>query len=200
MLKKSFKKLFKVLKNGSIKFDPSCFNDSIATQTCWESNSCYDSEIRHNKLLKVNAHRLEFRSTFDSKIPFYIFFLFGVAFAWLMFINDKLLLVGILIPLIFIIMSCIFLYFLSIPVVFDSSTGCFWKGWKQPTKHYSKLDSIHALQIICRNYVDDTGYELNLIMKNGNRINVGSYSNKNKVREDTADLAVFLKKQIWDAI
>lgn len=210
MLKKSFKSLLKSLKNRPREFDPSYFNDPIALQTGWNSNSSYDSEIRVNQLIKVNANRLEFQSTFNSKLPFFIFLSCGIIFIFVyFFLSEALSFMGVFIPLLFIITSCILLYLLNIPVVFDKQKGLFWKGRhrlssygiiNKPRKYFLNLEEIYALQLICRGGYDETGYELNLALKNGNRINVASSGDKNKLREDTRVLSVFLTKPIWDAI
>jgi hypothetical protein len=104
------------------------------------------------------------------------------------------------------------LYFGTTPIVFDKYQGCFWKGRKVPNgvsdsqgiKYFARLDEIHALQLIseyCRgNKSSYYSYELNLILKNGNRMNVVDHGNPEKLREDTQALSRFLGKPVWDAM
>ena len=70
------------------------------------------------------------------------------------------------------------------------------------------FDHIHALQIVSeycgggsssgkiRSFVS---YELNLVLKNGERINLCDHGNIVRLREDAARLAEFLGRPLWDA-
>ncbi|MCI5139081.1 MAG: hypothetical protein D3922_11850 [Candidatus Electrothrix sp. AR1] len=103
------------------------------------------------------------------------------------------------------------LYFSTMPVVFDKRKGFFWKGRKVPyesgnwrdRKDCARLGEIHALKLIAerisgkdRSYYS---YEINLVMKDGSRIQVVDHGDKNKVQEDAKALAEFLGKPLWDA-
>ena len=107
--------------------------------------------------------------------------------------------------------GCIF-YFGTQPVVFDRQKGFFWKGRTAPhevlrkdrLKNFAKLDQIHALQLLseyCRgNKSSYYSYEINLVLRDGQRLNVIDHGNPTKIREDAETVAAFLGKPVWDAI
>ena len=88
---------------------------------------------------------------------------------------------------------------------------CFWKGRKAPNevldihalKNACKLEDIYALQLIAEyvrgNKSSYYSYEMNLVLKDGNRLNVVDHGNQTKLREDAQALATFLKVPVWDA-
>ncbi len=102
-------------------------------------------------------------------------------------------------------------YFGTSPIVFDKYKSSFWKGRKSPDevserkeiKYFTELANIHALQIISEycsgNKSSYYSYELNLVLKNGSRINVVDHGNLTKLREDAQTLSAFLGKPVWDA-
>lgn len=170
MTNKSFKGLLKKLKQGPRPFDPTRFNDPLALQTAWSSNSRFDSEIRDNKLVRVNKHRLEFRVTFSSMLGPICFMSLSLFLLLTLYLNiGELNLLTASIPLLFVLLSAFTLYWSTIPAVFDKRQHFFWKCPnnpsrdfynKTPNKNFCKLEEIHALQVISRDGVDDSGYEL----------------------------------------
>ena len=103
-------------------------------------------------------------------------------------------------------------YFGTMPVVFDKVRGFYWKGHRPPyeladpaaRKQATRLEQIHALQLLseyCRGKNNSYySYELNLVLKDGRRLNVIDHGNLGKLRADAAALARFLGKPVWDAI
>ena len=103
------------------------------------------------------------------------------------------------------------LYFGTAPIVFDKLSAHFWKGRKSPQdvgdvrslKHAAEFSQIHALQILAEyvrgNKSSYYSYELNLVLKDGARINVVDHGSQNRLREDAKTLSVFLGKPVWDA-
>jgi hypothetical protein len=100
----------------------------------------------------------------------------------------------------------------SVPVVFDGRNGFFWKGRQSPMdvvnrdelKSFAELEDIHALQLIsefCRGDKSSYhSYELNLVLKSGDRLNVFDHGHLKHARADAATLAGFLGLPLWDAI
>jgi hypothetical protein len=203
-----------------ITFDPSRFGDPTAMQTGWTPARGGPSP---DKLIQVSALRLEFRASLRAKLALILFFILGglgmmaigfsaykVSSGGLSF--DENLVMPILIGLIFSFAGSYMLYCSTAPVVFDKRNGLFWKGRKAPDevrdqksiKCCVKLEDIHALQLISW---FDTGskrsryrYELNLVLKDGKRINLVLDDKKNKVRDDASAISDFLEKPVWDAI
>jgi hypothetical protein len=110
-------------------------------------------------------------------------------------------------------------HFALTPVVFDKNSGNFWKGRKKPeqvsgyppSKCMGRIDDIYALQLILTYYI--TGlpadkdsrtypqYQINLVMKNGTRINVVNYSASSDMTiKNARALSMFLGKPLWDAL
>lgn len=87
------------------------------------------------------------------------------------------------------------------PIVFDKREGLFWKGCKpqvmmpvdEVTTRYVRLESIHALQIIAEYISGKNGgyysFELNLVLQDGNRINIVDHGRRGKLAEDAGVLA-----------
>jgi hypothetical protein len=111
------------------------------------------------------------------------------------------------------IIAGILWYLITSPIVFDKSKGYFWKGRNVPTeknikrtlKEYTHLEDIHALQLISetcwRN--EDRSYrshELNLVLKDGRRINVVDHGVEGNIRECARRLSQFLEVPVWDAL
>jgi hypothetical protein len=110
-------------------------------------------------------------------------------------------------------------HFSLTPVVFDKSSGNFWKGRKKPeqvsgnppSKCIGRIDDIYALQLILTYLIMESPdsakdshtypqYQINLVMKNGTRINVVNYSNSSDSPVKNARaLSMFLGKPLWDA-
>lgn len=98
------------------------------------------------------------------------------------------------------------------PIVFDKTKGLYWKGYKAPQIDSSgsnskgeatRLSQIHALQIISESVSSSSSksyrsFELNLVLKNGSRLNVVDHGKDDKVRDDAGKLAAFLGVPVWD--
>ena len=90
------------------------------------------------------------------------------------------------------------------PIVFDRRRGYFWKGRKHPDevrdkrelKHFAELDDVKCIQVInelvSRQRWSFRSYELNLVLKDGSRLNVVDHGNETSLRSDAASLAEFL--------
>jgi len=113
---------------------------------------------------------------------------------------------------------------------FDRREGCFWKGrWKrgdgalsirradlnarlekEALKDYIDLADVYAIQLI-KEYVPGSSgtdsrsspyysYELNLVLKDGERMNVVDHGNLTRIRADAIKLGEFLGNlPVWDA-
>jgi hypothetical protein len=102
-------------------------------------------------------------------------------------------------------------YYGTTPIVFDRRKGNFWKGRKSPDevfdksrlKCFAKIEDIYAIQLISEYCRSDKSsyysYELNLVLGDGERINVVDHGNKRKIKEDAQKLAEFLDRPLWDA-
>lgn len=94
---------------------------------------------------------------------------------------------------------------------FDFLNGIYWKGYRAPAssdeigkrKNCAYIKDIGGLQIIRErirsrnsNY---TSFELNLVLKDGSRLNVIDHSNLSNLRKEAKRLAARLNVPLWDA-
>jgi hypothetical protein len=220
MLKDLLQKLQNLTRTPTA-FDPSQFNDPLAMQTEWTPAKGGGANFKTHNLVEVNFNHIEFRSSVGAKIFYLIFLVAGLGImigftasnisAGNVALNIETLF-PIVFGLIFAGLGGTLLYFGTSPIVFDKGLRKFWKGRKSPRevfdeseiKKFASFENIHAIQLISE-YVRSNkssyySYELNLVLKDGSRINVIDHGNKNKIRENAAALSAFLEKQVWDAI
>jgi len=201
-------------------FDTSAFDDPLALQTDWSPLKGGGSNFRTHNLLSENYNRTSFKASFGAKIFSSVFILAGLGLPssqiYSAFQNGGAIFDGDFLPLllfgsVFSIAGAALFYSYAKPVVFDKTNGFFWKGWKapgttaieNPDKHSARLSNIHALQIISEYVRGDKksyySYELNLVLKNGSRLNVIDHGDVYRIREDAEVLSQFLGKPVWDA-
>ncbi len=220
MLTRMFRKLRGLVDNYE-PFDPSQFGDPVAEQTSWIPAKGGGANFRTRNLVTVSANRIEFRASMGAKIFFGSFLLGGIGIAagkyafhfstgTFTFSADTVL--PLLAGIGFAVTGGCLLYFGTAPIVFDKSRGWFWKGRKAPNevfdsnslKHFVGLEDIYALQLIseyCRGSKRSYySYELNLVLRDGKRINVIDHGDRQKLKEDAKTLSQFLEKPVWDAI
>ena len=200
--------------------DPGRFNDPVAKQTEWGPLKRGGANFRTHKLVQADANRLEFQPTVMTRVFSLIFVLVGLfvlvpfAFDFEKFSSDfsenPIILTVFIIPIVFPIVGLVFYFTMGKKRVFDRSYNLYYKG-KVPIgpmdpsqiKDAVQLGEIHALQIIPERVTSKNGsyrsYELNLILKDGRRINVVDHGNRNKLLEDANTLAQFLGVPVWDA-
>ena len=219
-----FKKLEEKMKrmvSDHVSFDPSSIDDPVAMQTEWTPAKGGGANFRTHKLVTVSANRMEFRASIGAKLFYLIFLLAGMGIliggSFSKFSSeapsfDMETFIFLFLGLVFVSVGGSMLYFGTAPIVFDKRKGFFWKGRKAPDqvlnksslKHFAHLEQIHALQLVseyCRgNKSSYYSYELNLVLGNGQRINVVDHGNQNKLRGDATSLSSFLEKPIWDVI
>jgi hypothetical protein len=209
------------LKVEPVTFDPADLGDDVATRTEWEPAKSGGSNFRTHRFVAVDHGRAEFRATPGAVAFYLIFLLMGLGVMVVFTIATRAIPEGSgeAFPLIFpIVIGSIFvavgggmLYFGTAPIVFDRGRGEFWKGRVAPyeagnrleIKHHTKLDRIHALQIIserCRTKNSTYySYELNLVLDDATRMNVIDHGDLDDMRRDAETLAKLLGKPLWDA-
>ncbi|MCG2586983.1 hypothetical protein [Rhodohalobacter sulfatireducens] len=214
------KHALKKLSSWKPSFDPSKFDDEMALKTEWEPLKRGGTNFQTHKLVEVNYMRIEFRSTMGAKLFSLIFFTIGVGMP--IFFGREMLhevadiyqsdfIFIILFGLIFATVGGWLFYSFSKPVIFDKTLGFYWKGWKKPKRYMAKMEeeissrigNIYALQIIPELVRSDNksyvSYELNLVLRDGSRMNVVDHGSPVKIRDDAKKLAEFLDVPVWDA-
>jgi len=214
------KKLMAQLKRGMqpVIPDVSKFNDSIASQVSWNPAKRGGTNFKTHNLVEIGPGRIEFKSSNFAKVFSLIFILVGMGLMLFYFLNlyqdwtdiDADIILAI-VGLIFFIIGMSLLVWYSRAIVFDKGLGYYWKGKKAPdhTIEYIQpelfvhLNEIHALQIISEFVRHDKSsfysYELNLVLKDGDRKNVIDHGNLKFIRQDAEKLSQFLNVPIWDS-
>ncbi len=214
----------KVRGRDSSLFNPSRFDDPISAKADWVPVKESGKGGSSHKLVRVNPHRLEFRAPLATRLVYIFLLMVGAGLivlgVWVsgglsgtMFSGMELF--NAVIPIVIgCAISCAaggMLYVDTAPVVFDKSTGYFWKGRKSPDKDTdctalkccTRLDDIYALQLISSYHRLSRppfySYELNLVLKDFRRINIADPRNLSQVRADASALSLFLEKPVWDA-
>ncbi len=213
------KKLLQKIYTQNI--DPSRFEDPVAAQTDWSPAKGGGTSFTTHTITKVGSNRIEFRASGGARVFSIIFVLMGVgtAFSFSFFhishgtfslSHDTV--APLLFGTVFTFIGGGMYYYFTAPIVFDKSKASFYKGRKVPgngsgndaMKYFARLEEIHALQLISENCRSDDdsyrSYELNLVLKDGRRINVIDHGNESKLREDARTLSRFIDKPVWDAI
>lgn len=221
MLNSLLQKLQELAGRRGATFDPAVLNDPVALQTAWSPAKGGGASFRTHRLVTVDHSRLEFKASAGAVVFYLIFLLIGLGMM-LGFPVARLseggpwgltmdILMPMLMGLLFALVGGAMLYFGTAPIVFDTRQGCFWKGRQSPElvfdksrlKNFTRLEEVHALQIIseyCSGKNSFYSYELNLVLKDGNRINIVDHGNLASLREDGGTLARFLGRPLWDGL
>lgn len=214
VLAKTLGRTVQHLRNGDrskgASFDASCFNDPIAMWTDWTPANPGGSQYRIRRLVKVTSTRLEFRV---SPEVYVLCIALAIAGGWTVYAGSEgpRNLMPIVLGLLLIVAAAVGLFNAVNRVVsFDLQKGIFRRGSRLPNPFSSgkgletiKLNEIHALQVLSE-YVRGRetsyySYELNLILKDGHRINLLDHANEKAFRKDLNTLAEFLGVPVWDA-
>lgn len=212
---------FKRRKEPGEQANPLGLNDPIAQKTEWGPAAGGGANFKTRKLVHVGPDQLMFKASAGNIAFSLVFLLLGLGI-FLGFLIYRLqthsfqpnadTLVPLLLGLVFALAGGGMLYFASIPAVFDKTRGTYRKSRKDPSKTYGRkslegitsLDRIHAIQLVSEyirskdsNYYS---YELNLVLKDGSRLNVVDHGDEKQLRTDAQTLSVFLDVPVWDAI
>jgi len=201
------------------------FDDPIANKCGWTPAKGGGASFCTNKLKQISPFRIEFRATYSVIIFSIGSLLIGLGVIALFIKNSYLEktsiwsttgMLVILCGLVFSVVGGFLLYYYTKPIVFDKNIGLFWKGRRRPqtTPYYTydnagaNLNQIYAIQVISEfigNHHHNSkrsgskSYEINLVLKDGERINVVDHGKRGRIREDARILAGFLGVPIWDA-
>ena len=92
---------------------------------------------------------------------------------------------------------------LTRPIIFDGVIRCYWKGHKNPMRclERARFDEVHAVQLISSGRNSRfRSYELNLVLRDGQRMNVINHGSLSVIREDAERVAALLDKPLWDVV
>jgi hypothetical protein len=198
--------------------DLSRFNHPLASQTAWSPLVGGGATFKTRSLRLINPQRIEFRHS-SGYFWFWGFFIVAAAVILILELpgmplhlrsaSATLKTLAALGPVLFIVCGSLALI-LQGPAVLDRSEGFFWhgrrKGPQLPACH-CPLQSIAALQILHKRISRTDGpphhnsYEMNLVLDNGQRLNVLNHGSLPEMRLAAAEVQKFLTTNppIWDA-
>jgi hypothetical protein len=207
-------------RSSSACIDASIFGDPLALETSWHPAAPGGASFGTHRLKQTSALRVEFAPTAAWKLFSLAFFVAGsgvLVFHLNRFDLDSIVLSNgrtyapLIIGTVFSLVGFGMWWFGSTPRVFDRARAMFWRGRRQPAMMssgghkgpWTPLSAIYALQLISEYVSGDKNsyysYELNLVLADGNRINVVDHGNLEHLRADAQTLARFLDRPIWDA-
>ena len=197
-------------------------NDPIKLKTSVDPAIEGGNLIHTYKVVNDDPEVLEFRPTkkYISIILLYVLLWFVpiITFFHGNIYFDQRAIATLLFALISTLLTVRVLYKRKVFIAFDKRNYFFWKGKKslylkpngeEAKRSFCKFDQIHAIQLISE-YISPRkltserktyySYEINLVLKDGSRINVVDHSNIDSIMHDAQTLSKFLNKPIWDNI
>ena len=197
-------------------FEPASLNDPVALATAWTPCVRGGTNICTHTLVEQGADRRAFRPTVKACV-LYAFLLTMSLLPFATVIHDVVESRSVGFGhAILVFFGSLFLWFGlwvlwrgTQPIVFDRSAGMYWMGWKTPTRGAGvangaavDLDRVHAIQVVSEYCAGKRSsfysYELNLVLEDGERLNVVDHGNRAQLRRDASALASFLGVPLWD--
>lgn len=205
------------VKNNESELKTDFSKDPVSKITRWEPLKNGGANFLTHSLRELNASRYEFETTLGAKL-FSLFFIIMGGGAAVVFLTNAIedgrvgLNIETILPALaggaFVLVGIGLYFYLTTPIVFDKNKQMFWKSRNSP-KGYDltsaeqksiKLSEIYALQLLEEMVDDCLSYELNLVLKNGERRNVIDHGDLIELRQDAQKLSLFLSVPVWDAI
>jgi hypothetical protein len=161
------------------------------------------TNFRDREISQINGSRIEIKPTIQSYL-FYLIVMGIAGFIFIIGINQKYqttfsttIFTIVLIVIVSKIPVAIY-KLITTKIVFDQNRNIFWMGRDEyNAKTKISLQDIDSIQIITKTIVDSEGpnwksYELNIVVKNGDRYNILDHSNIKKIMEEGEILSKFL--------
>lgn len=210
--------------NRNWVINPEKFNDPVAKEISWSPCKRGGSNFKTSSLKQVSRSRIEFRVSAMATIFLAIFVIAIVGAALALFTSDIYSridndIVKIVIPFAFVIpivMTFVIFNAFTKPVVFDKRIGFFYKGRKPSGRELReqnhslvRLSEIYAIQLIAETVVSNStedgrssyrSYEINLVLKNRERINAVDHGGLKSIVADAETLSKFLNVPLWNGI
>ena len=189
-------------------------SDPVADQTEWSPLVPGGANFKTRELVQTQPDQLVFKATGSAKLFSALFIaLSAIVFAagWIVGSEPMLLIIGV----VFLAASILLFRQSTRLVVFDRTLGLHWRGSQQPLdsseSDATRLHDVHSVQVIServrsssssrsrRRHRSYYSYELNLVLKDGSRVNVIDHGDRRAVRSDAAQVAAFIGVPFWDA-
>lgn len=198
-------------------FDPSVLHDEVAMKTEWTPLCKGGSNFCTHTLQKSSPNLVEFKARYLALAFPCAFMAIGLGVIASIFspeapANKYGILFLVIFGVFFFLGGFFFFYVMKRSSNFDKNIGFYWKGHANSFRGHQittsqkscKLDRIHAVQLLRKKCTSDDGsyysYELNLILKDGQRLNVIDHGKLEQLRADTEILSEFLGVPVWDIV
>jgi hypothetical protein len=188
------------------RVDPLDFDDPVAQRAGWETMADTSANFQTHRLV-FSGDQLAFKMTRSAGLFALIFPAVGLIA--LGFSIRQFVINGIAAESVFLfIFGCIFssfgLYLVRKtlePIVFNIRRGQFRKGWSDARP--IPMAEVYGLQLLSFTTTGEgihTGYELNLLLRDGSRRHVLCHGDRDSLRADTDALSRFLSRPVFDGI
>ncbi|MEA4890381.1 MAG: hypothetical protein VB070_13075 [Clostridiaceae bacterium] len=180
--------------------DPALFNDPIARSTNWEPCNMLGANFCSEKLVRIEPNIMEFRSANGLLAMYSGCIVLGAA---ILIISKISSIEALLFGLAFILLGAGLILFTSRHAAFDKTTSSLYKKRRKAGQAPDDLNKIYAIQLIAKIIGGRKRYvccELNLVLKNAERIHIISHGNIKRMRADAQTLSEFLAIPVWDAV
>jgi hypothetical protein len=188
------------------RVDPLDFDDPVAQRAGWETMADATANFQTHRLV-FSGDQLAFKMTRSAGL--FALLCPAVGLIALGFSISQLVINGIAAEFVFLfIFGCIFSlagFFLVRktlePIAFSIRRGQFRKGWSDARP--IPLAEVYGLQLLSFTTTGEgihTGYELNLLLRDGSRRHVLCHGDRDSLRADTDALSRFLSRPVFDGI
>ncbi|MDP2205659.1 MAG: hypothetical protein Q8K65_05075 [Alphaproteobacteria bacterium] len=185
--------------------DPAEFNDDIAKRTEWQAFNKANSNVNLNRLMSdPDGHHLFYKPTIGLYFLSSAFVFMGL-FSTVIIIGstiqegkpiDKDVVVPVLFCLVFVVVGMGIFLGLRKRLRFDMTERCMITG-----DNRTYFSDIHALQLVVQRGNKHRNYQLNLVLRDAERVHVMNYADSKTARADTARIASAIgiaDTRIWD--
>ena len=195
--------------------------DPVAQKTEWGPCKSGGVSFKTRSLTQPSQHRLEFKPSMIAKVFPIIFLSHALFFLIAQLLTPHLDLLSLIFTIVFslpFVGGGVYLWLkFTRPIIFDRALRSYWKGHKDPERcsERARFDEIHAVQLIServhqgsshgargyrRHGSSYKSYELNLVLRDGRRMNVIDHGSLSVIREDAERVAALLDKPLWDVV
>lgn len=187
--------------------------DPIAKETQWTPAAPGGASFKTRKLTQPHKNRIVFEVTGMSKFFGLIFMGAGLLTCSMSIVVQEAWFFFLPFGGVFVLVGFFVFKMMTQPSTFDQTLGYFWKGKDEPRTGkesvVTQLDQIHALQLIAERLTSSSSssssrsvyhsFELNLVLRTGERVNVIDHGDLHQIRKDANILGDFLGVEVWDA-
>ena len=181
------------------------FEDSIAQKTKWTPLNRHVANFVTHRLIRKLFYQMYFAATLELKIFCLLPAVFGIFIG--MAFSDTFNIIIFIICIILILAGLLLYFFNTKPIIFDKNMGYTWKGkiedYPYQIINNNKikcifLNQVYAIQLLRSSAGWIASYEINLILKDGNRHDIIGHNDLKVIKEDAEKLSNFLQILVWD--